>query len=127
MNTNAKKNFINQNTDAEPVKKFRDSEQLWFWFLTCRKKDLLKTAIHFGKTITKNPYPCEAIDVETLITRLYLSGKLTAQQLEVLKEFGDMRRAPNQHIWSENASAALWFDAMQKITMAARTKNWLEN
>jgi hypothetical protein len=127
MNTCIKKVSANLNTDADSTKKFRDGEQLWFWFLTCRKKDLFKTAVHFGKTITKNPYPCEAIDVEALITRLYLSGKLTAQQLEVLKEFGDMRRAPNQHIWSENASAALWFDAMQKITTAAKTKNWLEN
>ena len=127
MNTNAKKNFINQNTDADPVKKFRDSEQLWFWFLNCRKKDMLKTAVHFGREVRTNPYPCEAIDVETLITRLYLSGKLNSKQLEILKEFGDMRRAPNQHIWSENAAAALWYDAMKIITITAKAKGWLEN
>jgi len=91
------------------------------------KKDLLKNAVHFGKTIARNPYPCEAIDVETLITRLYLSGELNALQLETLKEFGDMRRAPNQHIWSENAKASLWFDAMKKITIVATAKGWLEN
>lgn len=127
MNNYIKKTPAYSNTDTDPVKKFRDAEQLWFWFLTCRKKDMFKTAVHFGKTITKNPYPCEAIDVETLITRLYLSGKLSEQQLTVLKEFGDMRRAPNQHIWKENTQAALWHDAMKKIAVAANTKQWLEN
>ncbi len=62
-----------------------------------------------------------------MITRLYLSGKLSEQQLTVLKDFGDMRRAPNQHIWSENAPAALWHDAMKKIAVAANAKQWLEN
>lgn len=127
MNNYVKKISAYSNTDTDSAKKFRDAEQLWFWFLTCRKRDRFKTAVHFEKTIIKNPYPCEAIDVETLITRLYLSGKLSEQQLAVLKEFGDMRRTPNQHVWKENSAPALWFDAMKKITATAAAKGWVEN
>lgn len=123
MKTNVKKL---PTTDCDTTKRFRDSEQLWFWFLKCRKHDLIGIRINIGRSINKNPYPCEAIDIETLITRLYLSGKLNHEQLKVLKEFGDMRRAPNQHVWSENAKAALWSDAMRTITNAAKEKGWLE-
>ena len=109
------------------TKKFRDAEQLWFWFLSCRKKDAISVK-SFAHPVRRsgNPYPCEAIDVETLITRLYLSGKLTAEQLETMKEFGDRRRAPNQHIWVENKKAALWAAAMREINIAAAIKGWME-
>ena len=111
--------------------KFRDAEQLWFWFLNCRKKDAISAksflrAGQLSRAILHNPYPCEAIDVETLITRLFLAGKLTGEQLEILKEFGDRRRAPSQHVWAENKKAALWSDAMRTIATAARDKGWIE-
>ncbi|MCL2749097.1 MAG: hypothetical protein FWE50_03410 [Alphaproteobacteria bacterium] len=109
--------------DCEGVRKFRDAEQLWFWFLSCRQKDAL---IGRTRTLVCNPYPCEAIDVETLITRLFLSGKIKAEQLEVLKEFGDRKRTPNQHMWAENKKASLWSGAMREITVAAREKRWIE-
>ena len=115
-------------TDCDTARKFRDSEQLWFWFLSCRQKDRI-AALSFQqmrrRTTIHNPYPCEALDVETLITRLFLSGKITAEQLEVLKEFGDCRRAPNQHVWAENQKAALWSDAMRTIDIEATKKGWM--
>ena len=74
-------------------------------------------------TTTKRP--CELLDVETLITKLYLSGKLSEEQLEVMKKFGDKRRAPHQYIYSENKSAALWKSAMETLENAAHTKGWI--
>jgi hypothetical protein len=110
------------------AKKFRDAEHLWFWFLKCRSKDSSSAASlgRAGRAIARNPYPCEAIDAETLITRLYLSGRLGAEQLQALKEFGDRGRAPNQHVWAENKKAALWADAMRVIGSAAAERGWLE-
>jgi hypothetical protein len=130
MTVNAKKlsRFSDQTGDF--AKKFRDAEQMWFWFLSCRQKDALKGAFSShapgSRAFERNPYYCEAMDVETLITRLYLSGRLSAAQLEVMKEFGDRRRAPNRHIWAENRKAALWGEAMREIGAAARNKGWSE-
>jgi hypothetical protein len=64
--------------------------------------------------------PCEILDVETLITKLYLSGKLTEEQLCVMKKFGDKRRAPHQHIWAENRATKQWDDAMNILSVAAK-------
>jgi hypothetical protein len=130
MNTNLKKTSASNIQVNESIKKFHDAEQLWFWFLSCRKKDAFAGA-SFGKInqtrdFAKNPYPCQSIDVETLITRLYLSGRLSAAQLETMKEFGDRCRAPSQHIWAENAKSGLWCAAMREIHAAAREKGWME-
>lgn len=103
MNANLKTIPLSCTAQDDLDKKFQDADQMWFWFMTCRKKDTLSSynvaRMRTGRPVAHNPYPCEAIDVETLITRLYLSGKLTPRQLEVMKEFGDIRRAPHQHDW----------------------------
>ena len=69
--------------------------------------------------------PCELIDVETLITKLYLCGKLSDEQLNVMKKFGDKRRAPHQYIYSENKSASLWQSAMDTLNEHAKNKGWI--
>ena len=62
-----------------------------------------------------------------MITKLFLSGKLTEEQLLVMKKFGDKKRAPHQYIYSENRAAALWNSAMQIIGDVARKNGWIED
>lgn len=103
------------------AEKFHNSEQLWFWFLYSKQ-------IRNGFSIRNNHSTkriCELLDVETLITKLYLSGSLTPEHLDVMKEFGDKRRSPHQHIWAENHKAAIWHSAMQVIEAAAKSKGWI--
>ena len=107
---------------ASTQEKFHNAEQLWFWFLY--SKSVQNGYVHGSGTPTRRP--CELLDVETLITKLYLCGKLTDEQLGVMKKFGDRRRAPHQYIWSENRAAALWRDAMNTIETAALECGWLE-
>ena len=102
------------------TEKFQNIEQLWFWFLF--SKSVQNNFLHRTTTVRR---PCELLDVETLITKLYLSGKLTNEQLTVMKKFGDKKRAPHQYIYSENKSAALWESAMSVLDDAARKKGWL--
>ena len=102
------------------TEKFQSAEQLWFWFLF--SKSVQNNFIHKTSNIHR---PCELLDVETLITKLYLSGKLTEEQLNIMKVFGDKKRAPHQYIFSENKSAALWKSAMETLDCAARIKGWL--
>jgi len=104
------------------TEKFQTAEQLWFWFLYSKS---IQTGIN--RPCSSLHRPCELLDVETLITKLYLSGKLTTQQLETLKKFGDKKRAPHQYIYSENKSAALWNSAMETLTKYAKEKGWLSD
>ena len=102
--------------------KFQNAEQLWFWFLYSKSVQRGFTR-NFGRATRR---PCELLDVETLITKLYLSGKLNDEQLNVMKKFGDRRRAPHQHIWNENHAADLWRRAMETLNDACTAQGWIE-
>lgn len=103
--------------------KFQSAEQMWFWFLYSKsvRNDIGRQN---GRDATRRV--CELVDVETMITKLYLCGKLNAEHLSVIKEYGDRRRAPHQYVWRENHAAAVWDSAMKIIDNAARAKGWLE-
>ena len=106
-----------------PTTTFQNAEQLWFWFLYS-KAVRNGFSNRTGSTTTKRV--CEILDVETLITKLYLSGQLNDEQLAVMKEFGDKRRSLRQNIWSENRSATVWRTAMQTLQTAAIKKGWID-
>jgi len=113
---------MTQTQTAYNQEKFHNAEQLWFWFLYSKSVQNGYVRTHGAQTRR----PCELLDVETLITKLYLCGKLTDEQLAIMKKFGDRRRAPHQYIWSENRAAALWQSAMETIEVAASEYGWLE-
>ena len=110
-----------QNQYASTFDKFQNAEQLWFWFLYSKS-----VQNSFKRNISSTRRPCELLDVETLITKLYLCGKLSEEQLNVMKKFGDKRRAPHQYIWAENHAAYLWKCAMDVLEKAARKNNWID-
>lgn len=114
-----KQNTCELTSNAE---KFQSAEHLWFWFLYSKS---VRNGFNQNHNVTTRRV-CEILDVETLITKLYLSGKLTDAQLAVMKKFGDRRRAPHQYIWAENHAAALWRSAMDVIDSAAKQMGWLE-
>ena len=99
---------------------FPDAERMWFWFLSSRriKNGIRAAGGDWGR-------PCELLDIETMVTRLFLSGRLSARELEVLKKYGDLRRCPNQHVWGENRDASLWNSAMRTIGIEARGRGWV--
>ena len=104
------------------TEKFQSAEQLWFWFLY--SQSVRNGFVQNGARTAKRA--CELVDVETLITKLYLSGKLTDEQLSVMKQFGDKRRAPHQYIWRENRAADQWRRAMHTLEHAAKQRGWIE-
>ena len=108
------------NEEVNFIERFQNAEQLWFWFLYSKS---IQNGFH--RTNTSIRRPCEILDVETLITKLYLCGKLTSEQLDVMKKFGDKKRAPHQYIYSENKAAALWKSAMETLTSYALKKGWI--
>jgi len=105
----------------ESARRFSDAENMWLWFMQCvRHKTDRGRFMIMGKRIA------EPMDIENLITRLYLSGKISRDQIEVLHEFGIRGRAPRQHVYSENKKVPKWQDAIRVITIAASAKGWLE-
>ncbi len=112
---------MTQTQTAYTPEKFQNAEQLWFWFLY--SKSVQNDYTRRRETATRRV--CELLDVEALITKLYLCGKITDEQLVVMKKFGDRRRAPHQYIWAENRAAALWRCAMETIESAARDRGWI--
>ncbi len=113
---------MTQTLSATIFEKFQNAEQLWFWFLYSRSM----RNNNLARRGTPTMRPCEVLDVESLITKLYLSGRLSDEQLSVMKKFGDKRRAPHQHIWSENRAAAQWGRAMDTLGKAARERGWID-
>ena len=114
--------MLKTNTDINFANKFHNAEQLWFWFLYSKS---IQNGFKYNKSTIKRP--CEILDVETLITKLYLSGKLSDEQLSVMKKFGDKKHAPYQYVYSENRAASLWNSAMKVLDTAARKKGWIED
>ena len=106
--------------EINTTEKFQNSEQLWFWFLYSKS---VQNGFRYNRSSIRRP--CEILDVESLVTKLYLCGKLTNEQLEVMKKFGDKKRAPHQYIYSENRAAALWKSAMDVLEKYASEKGWL--
>ncbi len=106
--------------ETNPTERFQNAEQLWFWFLYSKS---VQNGFHYHQSSIRRP--CEILDVESLITKLYLCGKLSEEQLNIMKKFGDKKRAPHQYIYSENRAAALWKSAMDILNVYASKKGWL--
>lgn len=104
------------------MEKFQNAEQMWFWFMYSKSVQ----SGYIRNRPSGSKHICELLDVETLVTKLYLSGQLTEEQLSVMKKFGDKRRAPHQYIWSENHAAYLWCGAMEILENAARKRGWID-
>ncbi|MBO4672552.1 MAG: hypothetical protein J5608_02790 [Alphaproteobacteria bacterium] len=104
------------------MEKFHNAEQMWFWFVYSKSVQ----SRFSNNRPAGSKHICELLDVETMVTKLYLSGQLTTEQLQVMKKFGDKRRAPHQYIWAENHAAYLWKSAMDTLENAARKKGWLD-
>lgn len=102
--------------------KFQSAEQLWFWFLYSKS---IRNNFQYRRA-AQTRRPCEILDVETLITKLYLCGKLSDDDLSVMKRFGDKKRAPHQHIWSENRAVVIWEHAMSVLQDAAKKRGWID-
>lgn len=110
----------NQKIETNVSDKFQNAEQIWFWFLYSKS---VQNGLNRNNSSLRRP--CELVDVETAITKLYLCGKLSDAQLDVMKKFGDKRRAPHQYVFSENKSAALWNSAMETLNEYAIAKGWI--
>ncbi|MBO5695891.1 MAG: hypothetical protein J6S06_00055 [Alphaproteobacteria bacterium] len=104
------------------AEKFQSAEQIWFWFLYSRA---IRNSFVRQNNNTRRKI-CELVDVETLITKLYLAGRLNDEQLVVMKKYGDKRRAPHQYIWTENSDADKWKRAIEVLESACKERGWIE-
>ncbi|MDR2686003.1 MAG: hypothetical protein LBB23_04500 [Rickettsiales bacterium] len=106
-----------ENTDL-----FKGAEDLWFWFVNSKR---IRTGFPL-KMETDIVRPCQLADVESLITRLYLSGRLTNEEMKTMLRFGMLRRVPNDRFHHEARDAMRWETAMATLGIAAKEKGWVE-
>ena len=102
------------------INNFTNAEHLWFWFVSSRR---LQTGIG-RKTRAESDRPCELVDIEAMISRLYMAGRLAIKHLEVLKKYGEKRLVPNGH--NERQDATLWDEAISIIAYECKRKGWIE-
>ena len=102
------------------INNFTNAEHLWFWFVSSRR---LQSGLG-RKGKAESDRPCELVDIEAMISRLYMSGKLTIKHLEVLRKYGEKRLVPNGH--TERQAAAVWDEAISIIARECRRKGWIE-
>jgi hypothetical protein len=99
---------------------FTNAEHLWFWFVSSRR---LQTG--FGRRgKAESDRPCELVDIEAMISRLYMSGLLTITHLEILKKYGEKRLVPNGH--TEHHVLAMWDQAISVIASECKRRGWIE-
>ena len=109
------------NTQAAIENQFPDAEHLWFWFISSRK---IQSGLR--RRDFCNGRPCELLDIEAMVTKLYLAGHISAPELEALKKYGELRRAPNRNTPGEYAEGLLWSSAMRCLDAEARRRGWLD-
>lgn len=94
---------------------FPDAESAWFW---CVKTS---EAIHAGARLepgrATTPRPCEAVDIQTVVLRLARQKILSAAHIKALATYGPRQMRPRS-----TPSAALWQQAMQRITPVLQQK-----
>lgn len=101
---------------------FSDAEAMWFWFIASKR---LKSGFLFKGNL-ESRRPCEVVDIEVLITKLHLSGKISNKQIKVMTKYGFMRKTPNKNLHFERQDFENWTTAMSIIQSAAKTKGWIE-
>ena len=98
--------------NPENIVLFDSSEEAWLWF--CKysgRRDGYKRESSANIVFR----PCSLDDVYIVVSRLYLSGKITKKQLEVLLKYGEKQIIPDDRIFDEYEDAVLWRDAMKKM------------
>jgi hypothetical protein len=101
-------------SDSETVP-FNDAESAWFWCVQTSE------AIHSGARLTAGrattPRPCEAVDIQKVVINLARDKILSESHVKALCTYGPRKMRP-----SKTVPAALWQQAMQRITPVLQQK-----
>ena len=98
----------------ETFTRFDSAQEAWFWFINAYQ------AKHDGARIVKGlglvERPCEPLDILKAVDRLYRQRRLIWDHLLVLRHYGQRQMAPDPHRPNEMKAAALWDEAMKKLS-----------
>ena len=93
---------------------FESTEEAWFWFIDARAAQIDGAVRHSRPGA--QPRPCEPVDILNILNRLYRDRRMTIEHLRVLKHYGDRHTPPTPARPSERAAAALWDQAIERLT-----------
>lgn len=99
---------------------FDSAEQAWFWFQRARQ------ARAEGARLPADPLaearPCDPDDIGRTVRRLALAGRLDPSHLRVLDRHGRRLVPPDPRLADEEADAALWDQALDRVAEPLREK-----
>ena len=92
---------------------FNSSEEAWFWFCKYNERRDGYKRESSANTVIR---PCFLDDVYIVVSRLFLSGKITKKDLDVLVKYGKKQIAPDIRTFEEYEDALSWQDSMRQMT-----------
>ncbi len=90
---------------------FRSAEAVWFWFVEAHNKAMANRG-RYKRYASK---PCEPVDVQNIVMRLYKTGVLKTHHLKVMTKYGDLQYRPGQFNPRERSDYSIWRDAFENI------------
>ena len=107
-----------------PTQPFADAESAWFWFVRCQK--IRREGARLEKDASPLARPCDPDDIYKAAVGLQSSGKIGAQHLRALANYGLAERPPDRRDRDETLAARLWSEAMDRLTTVLRQKKIIE-
>ncbi|SDE37408.1 hypothetical protein [Rhodospira trueperi] len=99
---------------------FDSAEEAWFWFQRARLNRAEGARLAADPLATARP--CDPDDIVRAVRRLAHANVLERRHLRVLDRHGRRLTPPDARLPEEKADAALWDEALDRLTMPLRTK-----
>ncbi|CAA7627412.1 hypothetical protein [Magnetospirillum sp. SS-4] len=99
---------------------FSSAEEAWLWYARCQiARD---EGVRYTAGLADIPRPCEPDDIAREVGRLHRGRRLRPGHLRVLGRFGGRLTAPDPQGDATPGEAALWDEAMDRLTTPLRHK-----
>ncbi|MGC2856004.1 hypothetical protein ACM64Y_11060 [Novispirillum sp. DQ9] len=116
----ARDRFTHRPLGAADPTPFASAEEAWMWFWQCQiaRDDGARFTANAGDRVR----PCEPDDIYRAAARLHRGRRLAVAHLEVLGRFGRALTPPDGRLPGQDAAAALWREALDRLEEPLRAK-----
>ncbi len=99
---------------SKEYKAFECAEEVWFWF--CRSLNARSDGARGGKgDFIGYLRDCEICDIERIIRRLRIEGKISRRHLRVMIKWGKLNVPPYYDSRAKRSEVRLWDSAMAEF------------
>jgi len=116
----ARFNFFPKTQFSKKIIPFKDTEEAWFWYVRserARREDVLSLKVE-----SIEARPCDPDDIYRFVMQLRKRKKLNSEHLKVLAEYGWKNEPPDQRVYSEQRTWAIWDEALDILSTILKSK-----